>query len=148
MSHDLSFSGEGYISRWIYCISRSANVYFSREMQKYGLGSGHFFFLRVLMSKEGISQNELSDILGVDKATTAKAMSKLTEAGYVKREIDSLDTRVYKLFLTDNGKKIGQKLRKLGSELEEILTEGFSGDEKQQLLSLLERAATNAKKAK
>jgi DNA-binding MarR family transcriptional regulator len=117
-------------------------------MQKYGLGSGHFFFLRVLMSKEGISQNELSDILGVDKATTAKAMSKLTEAGYVKREIDSLDTRVYKLFLTDNGKKIGQKLRKLGSELEEILTEGFSGDEKQQLLSLLERAATNAKKAK
>jgi DNA-binding MarR family transcriptional regulator len=117
-------------------------------MQKYGLGSGHFFFLRVLMSKEGISQNELSDILGVDKATTAKAMSKLTEAGYVKRDIDSLDTRVYRLFLTDNGKKIGQKLRKLGSELEEILTEGFSDDEKQQLLSLLERAATNAKKAK
>ncbi|MGC9320722.1 MAG: MarR family winged helix-turn-helix transcriptional regulator, partial [Kosmotogaceae bacterium] len=34
--------------------------------------------------------------MGVDKATTAKAMSKLTEAGYVKREIDSLDTRVYK----------------------------------------------------
>lgn len=148
MSHDLSFNREGYIGRWIYRISRSANVYFSREMQKYGLGSGHFFFLRILMSREGISQKELSNILDVDKATTAKAMKKLAEAGYVKREIDSLDTRIYRLFLTDNGKKIGQELRRLGANFEEILTEGLSEDEKQQLQSLLQRAATNAKRAK
>ncbi|MDD2332777.1 MAG: MarR family transcriptional regulator [Mesotoga sp.] len=148
MSHDLSFNREGYIGRWIYRISRSANVYFSREMQKYGLGSGHFFFLRILMSREGISQKELSNILDVDKATTAKAMKKLAEAGYVKREIDSLDTRIYRLFLTDNGKKIGQELRRLGANFEEILTEGLSEDEKQQLQSLLHRAATNAKRAK
>jgi DNA-binding MarR family transcriptional regulator len=117
-------------------------------MQKYGLGSGHFFFLRILMSREGISQKELSNILDVDKATTAKAMKKLAEAGYVKREIDSLDTRIYRLFLTDNGKKIGQELRRLGANFEEILTEGLSEDEKQQLQSLLHRAATNAKRAK
>ncbi len=148
MSHDLAFNREGNICRWIYCISRSANAYFSREMQKYGLGSGHFFFLRVLMSREGISQNELSEILNVDKGTTAKAMKKLAETGYINRETDPSDSRSYRLFLTESGKKIGQDLRKLGKSHEKLLTEGFSNDEKRQLFSLLQRAAENARKAK
>ena len=72
MSRDPAFDREEYIGRWIYRISRSANVHFSREMQKFRLGSGHFFFVRVLMPRDGISQNELSEILGVDKGITLK----------------------------------------------------------------------------
>jgi len=148
MSHELFLDEEASVGRWIYCISRNASVYFSRSMQKFGLGSGHFFFVRVLMSRDGISQNELSEILGVDKGTTAKAMKKLTEAGYIERETDPSDGRSYRLFLTESGKKIGKDLRKLGKNLEELLTEGFSNEEKRQLLSLLQRAAENARKTK
>ena len=41
--------------------------------------------MRVLVSRDGISQNELSEILGVDKGITAVAMKKLTAAGYINR---------------------------------------------------------------
>ncbi|HDP78302.1 MAG TPA: MarR family transcriptional regulator [Mesotoga infera] len=148
MSRDPAFNREEYIGRWIYRISRSANVYFSREMQRFGLGSGHFFFVRVLMSRDGITQNELSEILSVDKGTTAKAMKKLTRKGYIRREPDPLDSRSYRLHLTESGKMLGEDLRMLGKSLEGLLTEGFSNDEKRQLLSLLQRAAENARKAK
>jgi len=98
------------------------------------------------MSRDGISQNELSEILGVDKGITPVAMKKLTEAGYIKRKTDPSDSRSYRLFLTESGIRIGQELGRLGRDHETMLTEGFSNGERDYLFSLLQKAAQNARR--
>lgn len=45
--------------------------------------------------------------------------------------------------MTDSGRKIALEIRELGKRVEEMLTEGFSDEEKKTLI-LLERAAKNA----
>ena len=96
--------------------------------------------------QDGISQNELSEILGVDKGITPVAMKKLTEAGYIKRKTDPSDSRSYRLFLTESGIRIGQELGRLGRDHETMLTEGFSNGERDYLFSLLQKAAQNARR--
>ena len=46
--------------------------------------------------------------------------------------------------MTDSGRRIALEIRELGKQVEEMLTEGFSVEEKKTLISLLERAAKNA----
>lgn len=144
MSHDEFHDRGSHMGRWVSCIFRHAHIFFSKEMEKYGLGSGQFLFLRVLMFNEGVNQSELSSMLNIDKATTARAIRRLAEKGYVLRHSDRGDGRSYRLYMTDSGRKIALEIRELGKRVEEMLTEGFSDEEKKTLLSLLERAAKNA----
>jgi DNA-binding MarR family transcriptional regulator len=60
----------------------------------------------VISKNEDISQKELSKFLYVDKSTTAKAVRNLVENDYVKRVQDENDKCIYKLYLTEEGKKL------------------------------------------
>lgn len=145
MLHNFDSDSDSHIGRWISCVYRAAHVFLDRTMEKYGIGSGQIYFMRVLMFKEGMSQNELSEILNIDKATTARAIKKLSQKGYVKREIDPIDCRGYRLFLTAQGREIGEELKQIMKYLEELFTKGFSEQEKQMLSSLLKRVAENSR---
>lgn len=144
MSHDELHNRESHLGSWISCIFRHARIFFARTMDKYGLGSGQFLFLRALMFNEGINQKELSLMLKIDKATTARAIKRLTERGYVLRKNDSDDRRSYRLYMTDSGRRIALEILKTGKQVEEILTKGFSDEDKKALISLLEKVAKNA----
>ncbi|WP_243466358.1 MFS transporter [Methanosarcina mazei] len=48
----------------------------------------------------------LSDYLKIDKGTTARAIQKLVDEGYVFRQRDEKDRRSYRVFLTEKGKKL------------------------------------------
>ncbi|MFQ9935711.1 MAG: winged helix-turn-helix transcriptional regulator [Phascolarctobacterium faecium] len=56
------------------------------HFKELALQRGRFIFLTRICENTGINQNDLSLLLKVDKSTTAKAVQKLTAAGYINEQ--------------------------------------------------------------
>lgn len=137
-------NNESSIGRWISILYRYGQSYLSRKLESYNIGSGQYIFLLILYRNDGISQEELSAHLKIDKATTAKALKKLVTEGYIKREIDSFDKRAYKVFLTPKALAIKPIVHEVMLSWENSLTCDLAEDEIILLRRLLEKMAQNA----
>lgn len=58
----------------------------------------------------GLSQDDVSKRLGMDKSSIAKLVSKLVSGDYVARTTNPQDRRVYQLELTEKGRKATEEL--------------------------------------
>lgn len=132
------------INRWISILYRYGQSHISKQVGKFNIGSGQYVFLLALYKKDGISQEEISDHLKIDKATTAKAIRRLEKEGYIKRDINSEDRRAFKVFLTQKAFDIKPEIYSILRNWSDALSGGFSEDEKKLVLELLGRMAKNA----
>lgn len=132
------------VGRWISILYRHRMNYLGKRLEPYNIGSGQHFFLMVLSKNNGINQEELSKFLKIDKATTAKAIKKLEEEGYVTRRIDDIDKRAYRVFLTDKGRNVVPIIDETVKDWEEFVTGGISEEERILVEALLGKMAQNA----
>ena len=93
-----------YIGRYISQIHRKGGSFISKELSGLGVGAGQFMFLLELYRGDGRSQEDLAETLNIDKGTTARAIKKIEEEGFLTREKDEIDKRDYKFY--QNGKFI------------------------------------------
>lgn len=128
-----------YISQ----IHRKSNVFITKRLSKYGIGSGQYMFLLKLYNKDGISQETLADSLFIDKGTTARAMKRLEEEGIVYRVKDKNDKRAYKIHLTDKAKDIKEEVLSILQEWESIVTFNLTNEEKDEIIKILKKVSTN-----
>jgi DNA-binding MarR family transcriptional regulator len=138
MSHPKS------IGRYTSCIYRNFHKYMHDQLQEFSLGSGQFHFLMMLYRKDGVNQETLAETLQIDKATSARAIKKLEQQGFVTRKKDTNDRRNYNVFLTEKAKKLKPKIRKTLHNWTKILLKDISKEEEQRLYTLLEKIAQNA----
>ena len=64
-------------------LARTIHYLHDLHFKELALQRGQFIFLTRICENTGINQNDLSLLLKVDKSTTAKAVQKLTAAGYI-----------------------------------------------------------------
>jgi len=131
------------IGKWISTIHRHMHIYIFKELQPYNIGKGQFIFLMTLIKKDGINQEELSEILHFDKGTTAKALKKLEREGYIERKQDPNDKRAYRVYITEKTLAVKPVLDKIKKNLTEIMASDFTKEEKEMTLVLLKRMAEN-----
>ena len=67
-------------------LARTIHYLHDLHFKELALQRGQFIFLTRICENTGINQNDLSLLLKVDKSTTAKAVQKLTAAGYINRQ--------------------------------------------------------------
>ena len=106
ISHAEGLCDKEFIGKAISYLYRYGQIYIGKKIEPYGIGSGQFPFLMRLYREDGINQESLSDYLKIDKGTTARAIQKLVDEGYVFRQRDEKDRRSYRVFLTEKGKKL------------------------------------------
>lgn len=135
---------EHSIARWISILYRYGQGYIGKNIESYNIGSGQYIFLIALYRKEGISQEQISEYLKVDKATTAKAIKRLEKEGYIRRAIDENDKRAYKIYLTQKALNIKSELYDVIREWESMLSSGLSENEKEIFMKMLKNMAENA----
>ena len=76
-----------------------------------------------IYSNEGCSQDNVSTATKTDKTTIGKALAVLENKGCVRRERDSADRRVKRLYLTDVGReRVAELLDLHNNWLNEIMT--------------------------
>lgn len=132
------------IGRQISLLYRHGQMFAGDRLKEHGIGRGQYIFLNALYHEDGISQEALSDTLRIDKGTTAKAVKKLEQEGYITRRSSPGDKRVNQVKLTEKARVIEPVIRGVLLEWRDILTEGFTVEEKLQIHGLLERMGQNA----
>lgn len=137
---------DGYqcIGKHIGMIHRAGCIYFSKEFSKFGIGSGQYLFLLNLYKNEGITQEELTEKLKLDKATTARAIKKLEDEGYVKRIKKETDKRAYNLMLTEKAQEIKEEVYSTMDEWEIVVKSCFTQEESQELMRLLSKLTSSS----
>lgn len=133
------------LTPWICLISRLSTRYFGREMNRLGFGPGQFFFLSELYCEEGLSQDELSRRVGVDKSNTSRALTKLESYGLIRRESDLENHRVKRVYLEVKAREIKNEFIKIQEKWNSILVAGLSKKYEKRLMTDLKDMANNAK---
>lgn len=86
---------------------------------------GHWAFLRVLWERDGVTQKELSDNVGVTEPTTFAAVKALEERGLITRRHHAGNRRKLYVYLTEAGAALRDELVPLAEEVNSIAVDGI-----------------------
>ena len=92
--------------------------------------------------EEGIRQKELVEALGVNPSSVSELISKLEGEGYVVRTVDPSDKRATLISLTEVGRARAYELEDERKERFSKLFTRLTEEDKEQLVSLLEKLTT------
>ena len=115
--------------RYISVIYRHLQILLNNRLNPYGIGSGQYIFISAIHKNPGISQKDLTNLIKIDRATTAKALIKLEANGYVNRITDKDDKRYNQLYLTQKGIEFIPILNEILDDLTAVLSQGMDSDE-------------------
>ena len=131
------------VGKYISIIHRTGSSFLSKEFSKFNIGSGQYMYLIHLYKNDGLSQEELTEILNIDKGTTAKSINKLETEGFVMRAKDKNDKRINRVYLTPKALEIKDEFLSSINAWENTLTSNLSYAEKEQALTLLKKITYN-----
>lgn len=123
--------------------TRQMLAYVARRVEPLGFGSGQYAYLFTLYREDGQTQQSLADRLLVDKSAAVGAINRLEGLGYVERRTDPEDRRSFRIHLTDRGRAIRPQLEAIVAEVQGILLEGLSPEERMLFSRLLQRVLAN-----
>lgn len=114
-----------------------------RLSEKGNFVSSHGFILFQLSGKDKLTMGEIAHLINRDKSTTTVLVKKLREEGLVKEESSSEDSRVKYISLTKKGREYNELTSQISKDLLTQCYKGFSTEEKEELLRLLEKMNDN-----
>ncbi len=117
--------------------SRLMARYLQEKIVPHGVTSGMWYFLRALWREDGLTQRELSLIVGTMEPTTLTAIKSMEKKGLVRRVTDEADRRKKHIYLTDEGWALRDKLLPLAKDVVDESVEGFSERERAAFLEYL-----------
>lgn len=125
-------------------IYRYRQILINHKLKPYDLGCGQYIFLINIGRNLGISQKELTNLVMIDKATTAKALKKLEENDYIYRVCDTSDRRYNQLYLTDKAHELMPVIAEVLEGITDELIEGLTDEECKQFIAISDKILENA----
>ena len=74
--------------------------------------------LFLLGRKEGLSQREICEEMKIKASTVAVSIKRMEKSGLLVRREDEKDQRIWRIYLTERGKRIGCSLKEIVEESE------------------------------
>jgi len=124
-----STAGEGPLSYAIFELARAHRGRAAAMLRKMDLHPGQELLLMHLLDRDGQTQSELLDAVGLDHSTVSKSLRRMQEAGLVVREPAAHDRRVLVVHLTGKGRAMREPLAAMWRELEETSTQRLSAEQ-------------------
>jgi MarR family transcriptional regulator, organic hydroperoxide resistance regulator len=117
---------DGYLVRDAH---RAFQRLLERRIAPHGVTRGQWYFLRVLWTKDGLSQRELSERVGMMEPTTVIALRSMEKAGLIRRLRSMEDRRVTHVRLTAKARRMRDELLKLARGINAQADEGVSSED-------------------
>ena len=133
--------------RYVAITYRATQAFMAEKLKSFKIGYGQFPFLNYLNRCGHSSQEEITQALFFDKGTTARALKKLEDNGFVTRSVSPHDQRCNVVDITESGKIIVVEIRKILRDWNNTITAGLSPEEKNQTDKILITLAENAARA-
>lgn len=102
--------------------------------------------LIILNGSGAITQRDLTERLGIQPGSASEILSKLEGSGWIVRTQNEADRRTTDISLTDSGREIAEEALRQRRKRHEEMFSCLSGEEKQELLSLLDKVRCDWKK--
>lgn len=124
-------------------LARSIQSTSDVKFKEINLQRGQFVFLTRVYENPGINQIDLSNLIKVDKTTTTKAIQKLIDEGYVVKERDGKDGRMWRLYATDKANRVYPIIIDEENRNIAVCFCDFDENEKQRVYDLVRRMRKN-----
>lgn len=112
---------------------------FAERIAAIDLNPPLFRVLNLIDAAEGRSQQTIGEAVEVPPSRMVAFVDELEQRGLVKRHPHPSDRRIRALYLTDEGRAVLKRGRRIAREHEKELTEGLSGAQRERLTELLQR---------
>lgn len=99
--------------------------------------------LIILNELETLTQRDLTERLGIRPGSASEILFKLESAGWIIRTQNEADHRTTDVCLTDSGRELAAEVLAQHQKRHEEMFSCLSGEERQELLSLLERVCAD-----
>lgn len=124
-------------------VCRSRRNLIATAVEPFGLYAGQDLIMVQLWNEEGLTQSHLAERVGIEVSTMTKALQRLERYGFVERRQDDEDTRVWHVFLTEQGRALRPTVTEKWNQAEQLTFAGFTTEEQALLVSFLQRIEKN-----
>ena len=98
-------------------------------------------------NNEDVFQKDLEQCFEITRSTASKVVNLMVEKGLIERQSVPWDARLKKLVLTDRAREVNKLMIEDFTEVEKILSKGFSRQEMEQFFDYIHRMQKNMKEA-
>ena len=126
MPHIPTTAGGGPISYAIFQLARAHRARAAALLREMDLHPGQELLLMQLFDRDGQTQSELLESVGLDHSTVSKSLSRMQDAGLLVREPAAHDRRVMVVHLTDKGRAMREPIAAMWQTLEETTARNLS----------------------
>jgi len=130
---------------WVYRVQTEGVTLLLRRFKDagYAVTPEQFGVLARLHREEGMNQTQLGKRMLKDRHNMTRILNLLEKGGYIERRPDSRDRRIFRIFLTESGKEIQEKLAPIVRRHLDELTEGAPGNDQKTTCQVLKKIVNN-----
>jgi len=97
----------------------------------------------MLSFQDGLTQLDIAKNIHMAPPTISLTLQKMEASKLVRREEDSEDKRQVRIYITDEGRKLDQEMRKIIQKMESIALVNVSAQEQKVVEEILEKTICN-----
>jgi DNA-binding MarR family transcriptional regulator len=129
-----------------YIINHLARLFASAlqaRIEPMGASVGQFPLLLLLWEEDGLSQTEISTVLGIEKATVTNTLNRMERDRLITRSRDPNDARRSLVHLTPIGQGLQKELLDMACEVNGRAAMGVSREEHDMFLKIAKKMIAN-----
>lgn len=143
LDHWMTIAPNDRLAHLLRDASRGVTRALQLRLSEHGISFGHWVYLRILWTFDGLSQRELSIQAGLMESTTHTALNRMEEQGLVERRHKAGNRRKLHVFLTPRGRALERELVPLAEEVNRVAVAGLSGEQVEAVRVALFTIITN-----
>lgn len=125
--------------KWISIMDRLNKTVLSEDLVPLDINTSQYMFILQIYQHGQIPQDELMNVVHIDKSNVTRTLQKLIEKGLVQREHCPTDHRAYVVSLTAKGKTLYKPIFEAEFRRNAVMLANLSVDEEAELYRLLDK---------
>ena len=117
---------------------------FARHMEPLGLRVPEFSILMLVAANDEVNQKQLGQALDISPPNLAVTLDRMAEQGWIERVRSTRDRRAQHIHLTEAGRALAERSRRISATMEEPALAVLSRAERALLIELLRKIVPRA----
>ncbi|MFC5712412.1 MarR family winged helix-turn-helix transcriptional regulator [Thalassorhabdus alkalitolerans] len=139
----MNISIESYISIFIHQTDLTLTNYVKGKLSPYNIAPEQNLIMMVLWERDGLTQNEIGQRLNKDKTNIARMAYSLERKGFVRRAGCPEDRRSQRVYLTEEGELLKEKVLPVAEEFNQLVCRGITEEELNTTRKVLSKMRDN-----